>query len=158
MKAQWMNHTGFVVSDMARSLAFYKEMLGLQEERNLIAEGEWISQVVGYPNARVHIVYLGLGDGRHALELLQYLNPEGKKTKAPAERRDVGATHLGFIVDDLAAFHRELAAKGVKFVTPPLFREVQYPWARAACYLHDPDGNVVEFIERPPAPPGSHLS
>ena len=28
MKLQWLNHTGFVVSDMERSLAFYRDMLG----------------------------------------------------------------------------------------------------------------------------------
>ena len=33
MKAKWMNHSGFVVSDMERSLAFYRDLLGLQEER-----------------------------------------------------------------------------------------------------------------------------
>ena len=33
-----MNHTGFVVSDMERSLDFYRDLLGLQEERNHILE------------------------------------------------------------------------------------------------------------------------
>ena len=58
MKVEWMNHTGFVVSDMERSLDFYRDLLGLQEERNHILEGEFISQLVGYPNAKLHIVYL----------------------------------------------------------------------------------------------------
>ncbi len=61
MKVEWMNHTGFVVSDMERSLVFYRDLLVLQEERNHILEGEFISQLVGYPNARLHIVYLGPG-------------------------------------------------------------------------------------------------
>jgi len=29
-----MNHTGFVISDMERALAFYRDVLGLKEERN----------------------------------------------------------------------------------------------------------------------------
>ena len=44
MKVDWMYHTGFVVSDMERSLAFYRDLLGLQEERNAVLEGEPISR------------------------------------------------------------------------------------------------------------------
>ncbi|HIN35213.1 MAG TPA: hypothetical protein EYM75_05665, partial [Dehalococcoidia bacterium] len=29
MNVEWMNHTGFVVSDMERSLIFYRDQLGL---------------------------------------------------------------------------------------------------------------------------------
>ena len=43
MEIEWMNHTGFVVSDMERSLEFYRDLLGLKEERNQILEGEFIS-------------------------------------------------------------------------------------------------------------------
>ena len=77
MEVEWMNHTGFVVSDMERSLAFYRDLLGLKEERDQILEGEFISELVGYPDARLHIVYLGSGDMRHSVELIQYLNPPG---------------------------------------------------------------------------------
>ena len=62
MKVEWMNHTGFVVSNLERSLEFYRDLLGLEVERDQILEGEFISQLVGYPDARLHIVYLGIGD------------------------------------------------------------------------------------------------
>lgn len=29
MKVEWMNHTGFVVNDLERSLKFYRDLLGL---------------------------------------------------------------------------------------------------------------------------------
>ena len=126
MKVEWMNHTGFVVSDMERSLDFYRDLLGLQEERNHILEGEFISQLVGYPNAKLHIVYLGAGDVRHSVELIQYLNPPGERIE-PSDRNSVGATHLGIIVDDLDSFYEELSSQGFRFVsrlpsapTPPI--------------------------------------
>ena len=34
MKVEWTNHTGIVVADMERVLAFYRDLLGLREERN----------------------------------------------------------------------------------------------------------------------------
>ncbi len=147
-----MNHTGFVVSDMERSISFYRDLLGLQEERNHILEGEFISQLVGYPNARLHIVYLGAGDVRHSVELIQYLNPPGERIE-PLERNNVGATHLGIIVDDLDSFYEELSSQGFRFVSPPAVRpNATSPLARKGCYLQDPDGNWLELLERPSAP------
>ena len=155
-KVEWMNHTGFVVADMDRALGFYRDMLGLTEERNLVVDGEYISQLVGYPDSKLHIVYLGVGDMRHAVELIQYLNPVGRPS-TPAERNEVGASHLGVIVEDLDSMYKDMSAKGVRFVSPPAVREnAEYPWARKACYVQDPDGNWLEFIERPPPPPGAN--
>ena len=94
MEVQWMNHTGFVVSDMERSLAFYRDLLGLSVERDQILEGDFISEVVGYPEARLHIVYLGMGDLRHSVELIQYLNPPGHAVALP-QRHQVGASPPG---------------------------------------------------------------
>ena len=152
MKVEWMNHTGFVVSDMERSLAFYRDLLGLKEERNHVLEGEFISQLVGYPDARLHIIYLGLGDMKHSVELIQYLNPPGVSVTLP-DRNQVGATHLGIIVDDLDSFYQELSSSGARFANPPAVRlGATYPLARKGCYLQDPDGNWLELLERPPAP------
>ncbi|MDO8751217.1 MAG: VOC family protein [Dehalococcoidia bacterium] len=151
---QWMNHTGFVVEDIERSLAFYRDLLGLQVERDGVMEGDFISNLTGFADARLRIVYLGNGDGRHSVELIQYLNPVGARPQRP-NRNDVGVTHLGIIVDDLESLHRSLSAKGVSFVSPPAYRsEARYPWAACAAYVRDPDGNYLEFIERAPAPPG----
>ncbi|MBI2872362.1 MAG: VOC family protein [Chloroflexi bacterium] len=150
---QWMNHTGFVVGDIERSLPFYRDLLGLKVERDAVLEGDFISHLTGFPNTRLRIVYLGTGDGRHAVELLQYLDPVGRRPRRP-NGNDVGASHLGIIVDDLETLYRDLSFKGVRFVNTPARREAQYPWAVRAAYVLDPDGNRLEFIERPPAPPG----
>ena len=155
MEVEWMNHTGFVVSDMERSLEFYQDLLGLKQERNQILEGEFISELAGYPDARLHIVYLGTGDLRHSVELIQYLNPAGTPAAMP-ERHQVGASHLGVIVDDLDAFYVELSRRGVRFVSPPAIRPgAVYPMASKGCYMQDPDGNWLELLERPTAPEGT---
>ncbi len=155
MEVEWMNHTGSVVSDMGRSLEFYQDLLGLKQERNQILEGEFISELVGYPDARLHIVYLGTGDLRHSVELIQYLNPAGTPAAMP-ERHQVGASHLGVIVDDLDAFYAELSSRGVRFVSPPAIRPgTVYPMASKGCYMQDPDGNWLELLERPTAPEGT---
>ena len=154
MKVEWFNHTGIVVQDMEKSLAFYRDLLGLEEERNQILEGELADQLVGYKDARLHVIYLSNGDMRHAVELVHYLNPPGD-TMHTTDRNTIGGIHIGVIVDDLDAFYEDMTARGIRFVNKPFLREnAEYPWARKACYLQDPEGNWLEFIERPPAPPG----
>ena len=158
MEVEWMNHTGFVAGDMERSLEFYRDLLGLKEERNQILEGEFISELVGYPDARLHIIYLGSGDMRHSVELIQYLNPPGTAAAMP-ERHQVGASHLGVIVDDLDAFYVELSGQGVRFVSPPAIRPgAVYPMASKGCYMQDPDGNWLELLERLAPPEGTTQS
>lgn len=149
MKLEWMNHTGFVVSDMERSLGFYRDLLGLKVETDGVREGAEISKVVGYPDAKIRAVYLGAGDMRHSVELIEYINPPGKKI-SPVERNDVGATHLGIIVDDLDGVYQELSAKGVEFVGPPVTRPDRTLYARKVVYLQDPDGNWLEFLSGSP--------
>ena len=152
MNVEWMNHTGFVVSNMKRSLAFYRDQLGLEIERDQILEGEFISELVGYPDAKLHIIYLGLGDMKHSVELIEYLNPRGNAAPLP-ERKDIGATHLGIIVDNVDEFYKELSSKEVRFVSSPAIRpDAVYPMAQKGCYMQDPDGNWLELLERPPAP------
>ena len=146
-----MNHTGFVVSDMELSLSFYRDQLGLEIERDQILEGDFISELVGYPDAKLRIVYLGLGDMKHSVELIEYLNPRGSTAPLP-NRKDIGATHLGIIVDSLDEFYKELSSKGVRFVSPPVTRpNAVYPMAQKGCYMQDPDGNRLELLEQPPS-------
>ena len=44
MKVEWMNHTGLSVSNMDRSLEFYRDTLGLEIERDSILEGDFLAQ------------------------------------------------------------------------------------------------------------------
>ena len=149
MKVEWMNHTGLSVSNMDRSLEFYRDTLGLEIERDSILEGDFLAQFTGLPESRVHIVYLGNGDGRHSVELVEFLNP----IAPPQEHNLLGSSHLGFFVDDLDQFYTELSSKGIRFLSPPILRpDTTYPMVRKLCLAQDPDGNWLEFMERAPAP------
>lgn len=156
MKVEWMNHTGFVVSDMGRALEFYRDVLGLRVQREMVMDGDIVSQLTGFDNARVHIAYLG-NDMRHAVELVQFLEPPVIAWSRPPRNR-VGTAHLGLIVDDVDAMYEDLSGWGMEFVNPPALRpDAVYPWARKVCYVYDPDGNMLELIERDEAPPGASV-
>ena len=136
-----MNHTGFVVRDLGKAEAFYRDVLGLKVTARRVRQGAPISQIVGYEGAHLSIVIMSLGDG-HDLELIQYVNPPAEER--PTEERGVlGATHLAFIVDDIQGTFQALVSGGAKKLNPPT--EVEP--GKTACYLQDPDGNWIELLE-----------
>ena len=94
-------------------------------------------------------MYLGIGDMRHSVELIEYINPPGGQIPLD-ERNAVGASHLGIIVDDLEALYADLLGKGVQFLGPPVVRPDRTLYARKVCYLQDPDGIWLEFSEGSP--------
>ena len=117
----------------------------------MVLEGDLVTQLTGFENAKVHVVYLG-NDLRHAVELVHFLRPSVTAWTRPPRNR-VGTAHLGLIVDDVDACYKELSERGMEFVNPPALRpDAVYPWARKVCYVYDPDGNMLELIEREPQP------
>ncbi len=82
------------------------------------------------------------------MELVQYLNPHGGNI-APTNRNDVGACHLGIVVDDLEAIYQDVSAKGANFLSPPVQWESSI-LAHKVAYMQGPDGNWPELLEGSP--------
>jgi catechol 2,3-dioxygenase-like lactoylglutathione lyase family enzyme len=136
-----MNHTGFVVKDLDRSVAFYRDIVGLKVVATRERQGGPISQIVGYENAHLKIAILGVEDG-HLLELIQYVNPPNS-SRLSRQRNGLGATHLAFNVDDIAKTYQQLISNGAKKLNPP----TEIVPGRKGCYMQDPDGNWIELLE-----------
>jgi catechol 2,3-dioxygenase-like lactoylglutathione lyase family enzyme len=132
-------HVGIPVSDIERSLQFYHDALGLQIDSSREVSGEIISAGVQVPDARIKITLLDAGTVK--LELLQYLEPEGR----PHDRRnnDVGASHVAFVVADIQGTYERLQELGMPCNTPPY--PATHPEGWGWFYARDPDGITVEF-------------
>ena len=138
-------HTGFIVRDLERSVEFYTNVLGLETTRRMEREGEFINQVLGFPNAHIKGAFMGQGEG-HLLELIQYISPPSGP--GGIERNDIGATHLGFFVENLAQFYADKSHRGLRFLNPPAEeRDANGNLVRSVAYSQDPDGNWLEFVE-----------
>ena len=112
-----MDHTGFIVKDIDKSVAFFKEVIGLEVAREIEREGDAPSQLLGYDDMHYKAALLNMGGG-HKLELIQYMNPE--PSDRPTEERNVlGASHLAFMVDDMqTTFERIISSGGQKLNAP----------------------------------------
>lgn len=140
-----VNHTSFTVSDMERSVAFYRDVLGMTVISDREVDTPFAETVSGIPGARFRVVYLEAGGDR--LELIKYYSPPGK----PLNSRtcDTGSAHLAFFVPDLKKAYQELKAKGVSFRSEPLRVGGGPNKDRLTVYFTDPDGIALELIGTP---------
>ncbi len=117
------HHASLIVSDTARSLRFYKELLGLQTDSR--------RPDLGYPGA-----WLLLGEQQ--IHLLELPNPDPVDGRPAHGGRD---RHLAFFVDDFNGLMQTLDNADVTFTKSRS--------GRKALFCRDPDGNALEFIEQP---------
>src|SRR5207253_3278259 len=106
-----LHHTGYTVSDLEQSLRFYRDALGCEVLATQEKQGGYLAAIVGYPDAHVRMAHLSVPGSGHVIELFEYLTPQGDH--ADVEPRNVGASHLCFLVDDLPAFYERLQESGV---------------------------------------------
>ena len=138
-------HTGFVVKDLEKSVDFYTNVLGMRIAARTEREGEFINQVLAFPDAHIKGAFVDKGEG-HQLELIQYINPASGP--GGIARNDLGATHLAFYVEDIDKFYEDTRDSGLRFNNPPAsLAEGQRNLKRKALYAQDPDGNWLEFVE-----------
>jgi catechol 2,3-dioxygenase-like lactoylglutathione lyase family enzyme len=86
-----VNHTGVGVSDMKRSLTFYRDLLELDVIFDSdVLENKLLSSVVGVTNARGRVVWLRAGDTM--IELWEWDNPVGRELASDYNPSDKGVT------------------------------------------------------------------
>jgi catechol 2,3-dioxygenase-like lactoylglutathione lyase family enzyme len=140
-----VNHTSFTVSDLDRSISFYRNFLGLELISLTGRDPAFSEKVTGIPGANLKIAYLQAPG--HRLELIQYLSPPGEKLDC--RTNNIGSAHLAFNVDNLPALYADLKAKGVQFKSEPLEVPAGPNKCTMAVYFTDPDGITLEFLQAP---------
>lgn|SRR5690606_21622063 len=135
-----MNHVGISVANLDRSIAFYRDMLGMQVLRRRPFSGEMYEAILGLDAAHGELALLQRDSAR--IELFQFGHPEPVPGDPNRPVCNHGITHFCLHVDDIAETYARLSALGVRFHCAPV------TFGRAmATYARDPDGNVVELLQ-----------
>lgn len=135
-----IDHTAIAVADTERSLAFWRDGLGLRVAGESENAGSAQEHLNGVPGARVRITGLrpavGLG-----VELLDYLAPRGGRP-SPADLRpdDLLFWHTTVTTRDAAGLCGRHGARAVALEAGA------WGFARA-CLVRDPDGHFVRIAE-----------
>ena len=140
------HHHGFTVSDLDRSVAFYRDLLGLElvrisPRRNLPE----YDHILGYENVALPVGLLRHPADEFLLELIQYENPQG--TTRDLQNAFVGASHLAFEVSDVQQIYDKLIAAGFGAINPPIDIERDGSVVARAVYALDPDGISIELFQ-----------
>jgi catechol 2,3-dioxygenase-like lactoylglutathione lyase family enzyme len=148
-----LHHAGLTVSDLSRSLAFWRDALGMGEVLAQEARGGYFEAIVGEQSVDVAMVHLAFADGGPRVELFEFRSPRGGVHRSrPA---DVGFAHVCVAVpaaDDLGALVARLLDAGGSLVGPVVEIDAGANRGGRACYVRDPDGHVLELFAPPPVP------
>ena len=118
-------HTRYRVTDLEKTVAFYKDVLGLQEiRRHTSGRGS-------------QLVFLKAPDSDEEIELCKF-DESGPVIVGP------DLTHLAFEVDDLEKFAAEAAAKGYPLSDGPHRTE----GGSFIGVIDAPEGYEIELIQR----------
>lgn len=123
-------HTMIRVLDLERSLAFYRDQLGMR----LLRRSD-------HPEGRFTLVFLGYGDEADTTVL--ELTHNWDRTEPYVIGDSWG--HLAIGVTDIHATATRLAAAGVPVPRPP---GPMKHGTTVIAFVEDPDGRRVELIER----------
>jgi catechol 2,3-dioxygenase-like lactoylglutathione lyase family enzyme len=118
---------GIFVSDIKKSLDFYQGILGLEKTEEV---------QTGF--GTLHRLRYGTSD-------VKLMDP---KKVPPAGviglEKQLGIRYLTFVIRDLSDLCAVLKQKGVEFTIP----ETQIRPGTRIAMVKDPDGNIIEFVER----------
>jgi lactoylglutathione lyase len=118
-------HTRYRVKDLEKTVAFYKDVLGLQEtRRHTSGRGS-------------QLVFFKARESEEEIELCKF-DESGPVIVGP------DLTHLAFEVDDLEKFAREAAAKGHPLSDGPH----KTSGGSAIAFIDAPEGYEIELIQR----------
>jgi catechol 2,3-dioxygenase-like lactoylglutathione lyase family enzyme len=140
------DHTGITVSNLERSLAFWRDVLGFQLSHRAHHTGELASEVTGVSGAEIVIAVLkGYG---HKIELLEYLAPADRK-RIDVRPCDIGSVHVAFTVENLDAVLNTISTSGWRRTGEPQTLRSGPNAGRRVIYVRDPDGTTIEFMQLP---------
>lgn len=133
------HHYGVTVSDLDASVAFYRDVLGLDVLSEFAVGGEAFAEGVGVEGAAAEFAHLDAGGAR--VELVSY-DPEGEDVRGGMVN-DTGAKHLGLSAPDLDAVYASLPEDVETIANGPRTTES----GTRILFVRDPDGTLIEIVE-----------
>ncbi|MBQ6544405.1 MAG: Gfo/Idh/MocA family oxidoreductase [Lachnospiraceae bacterium] len=157
-----ISHLGFNCSDIEKSIAFYRDIMGCREKFTLTWDdlaqdirkkheesGEKLPFYVKEMEKRLAgkkwSVYMNWTDNTF-IEL--FYVPSAKRKHPADPKNDLNYTHFSLEVSDLKAFREQVLARGgAPYIDSEIEMGLENTWV---FWMHDPDGNRFEIMEYTP--------
>jgi catechol 2,3-dioxygenase-like lactoylglutathione lyase family enzyme len=139
MKA--IRHIGIVVSDLEKSIYFYRDLFGFRITRQMEESGDYIDKMLALSRVKVTTVKMTAPDGQ-MIELLKFHTHLNEQK--PRDINNVGITHIAFEIDDLSDEYNRLKDEGVPFNSPP---QLSLDGCAKVAFCRAPEGTFIELVE-----------
>ena len=141
-----VSHIAMCVKDLDKSLAFYRDALGMSVTLDQVQDTTRGGLPFTYKHARAtrRTVHLRYG-GADSLPFLVITNHPGEEPDGvPIKLDQVGISHIYFSVPDTKALAEDLQSKGFELAAPlDAFADAQ--GNVGSIFVFDPDGILVQF-------------
>ena len=142
-------HIGLTVSDLDNSIAFYRDILGLEFQGEILMVGNETDIMFCRSNCKVRVAYLNGSKAVEAppIELIQFV--DSKINKVQSDLFTTSISEVCFYTNDIDSAYKKLLENNVECLSEPQyfdFRENGFGESRAF-YFRDPDDIILEMIQ-----------
>ena len=134
-------HAGIIVSDMDKSVWFYRDILGLEVIQEFTDGSDYINTITGIENGVAHFVKLRMADGT-VLELLEY--PTHPTEAHGLGILNVGVCHIALQVHSCRQAYDRLVMNSIEVLSEPVLSS---DGIAKVFFCLDPDRVRVELVE-----------
>lgn len=150
-----IDHVAIMVSDLERSLRFYRDIVGLEVVSPEEHDGGPIDEMTAMSGVHMREYRLrapgGVNGytrdqetgGQLTFDLIEWIRPTSPIGRQPLHH--VPSAHICFGVEDVPATYERLKDAGVEIKSPPVSFSGEGDWH--VLFFYDPDGNLLELNE-----------
>ncbi len=155
MKARGVSHIAVCVADLEKSLAFYRDVLGLTVKLHATQEmarrpGAESAEMYERPRTARTVANVWFDEPSSPQPFLVLTSHPGDQVGGePIKLDQRGISHISFEVENVKAFAEELIAKGVE-LAGAIEDFTDGSGNVRTIFVYDPDGILVQFDEGPP--------
>lgn len=146
---QGILHIGLTVSNLQRSIAFYRDVLGLEFVGEMEMSGPETEILFQKKACEAKVAYLKINssEGSPLLELIEFQNVSLPLQPCSLFRTSI--SEVCFLSEDIDTDFAKLSQKGVIFLSSPqTFDSSRYGFGKSrAVYFKDPDGIILELLQ-----------
>ena len=146
MEATGVSHIAVCVGDLDKSLAFYRDILGMNVTMDEVQDTTrgGLPSVYEHQRKTRRTVHVSYGEGHTTPSLVLTSHPGDQADGGPIKLDQIGISHFSFTVRDVKALAEELVSKGVELAAPlEAFTNAQ--GQVSSIFVYDPDGILLQF-------------
>lgn len=137
-----IRHVGLVVSNLDKSLMFYRDLLGLKIQGTTSEEGDFISSITSIDNVILNTIKLSADDNSTRIELIELLSEIPASNNVQLSTR--GFTHIALTVLNLDELYTKLQNQGIEFTCKP---KISPNGKLKITFCRDFEGNFLELTQ-----------